>query len=54
MILMTSLFSVVNFEDVDAADKLVAANSIGFEKTTIIEFENSGNYRRRNLQIMVG
>ena len=54
VILFSSLFTILNFDNVDAAEKVVTANSVGFEKTTIIEFENSGTDDIETVRLWLG
>ncbi len=41
LLIIISLASVFSFTELEAQEKLITAKSIGFEKTTIIEFKNS-------------
>ena len=54
IILFSSLFSILNFDNANAAEKEVTASSVGFEKTTIIEFENSGTDDIETVRLWLG
>ena len=54
IVLFSSLFLIISFDDVEAADKVVTASSVGFEKTTIIEFENSGTEDIETVRLWLG
>ncbi len=43
LLLVVSMFTVFSLNEIVAQEKVVAAKSIGFEETTIIQFENNGN-----------
>jgi len=43
LIFIASIFTITAFQEVFAQESLVTANSIGFEETTIIEFQNNDN-----------
>jgi len=43
LIFIASIFTITAFQEVYAQESLVTANSIGFEETTIIEFQNNDN-----------
>ncbi len=43
LVLIMSIFSVVSISEIYAQSQLVTAKSIGFEETTIIEFQNNDN-----------
>ncbi len=43
LIFVASLFTLTSFQEVYAQESLVTAKSIGFEETTIIEFQNNDN-----------
>ena len=54
IILFSSLFTITSFNDADAADNVITASSVGFEKTTIIEFENSGTEDIETIRLWLG
>jgi len=39
VIIVTSVFSLFTFYDINAQEKIITAKSIGFAETTIIEFK---------------
>jgi hypothetical protein len=43
LIFIASIFTITSFQEVYAQESLVTAKSIGFEETTIIEFQNNDN-----------
>ncbi len=43
LIFIASIFTITSFQEVNAQASLVTAKSIGFEETTIIEFQNNDN-----------
>jgi len=43
LIFIVSIFTITAFQEVYAQESLVTAKSIGFEETTIIEFQNNDN-----------
>ena len=43
LILIASIFTITNFSEIYAQEQSVTAKSIGFEETTIIEFQNNDN-----------
>ena len=54
LLLVVSLFTVVSLNEIDAQEKVVSAKSIGFEETTIIEFENNGKSEIQTFRIWLG
>ncbi|MCH8996050.1 MAG: hypothetical protein IH915_03160, partial [Thaumarchaeota archaeon] len=41
VIFIASIFTITAFQEVYAQESIVTAKSIGFEETTIIEFQNN-------------
>jgi len=54
LLLVVSMFTVFSLNEIVAQEKVVAAKSIGFEETTIIEFENNGNSDIETFRIWLG
>ena len=54
LILLSSLVIIGGLNDAYAAEKIVSANSVGFEKTTIIEFENTGTTDIETFRLWLG
>jgi hypothetical protein len=54
LLLVVSLFSAFSLNEVYAQEKVVTAKSIGFEETTIIEFENNGETEIQTFRIWLG
>jgi len=54
ILLVSSLLSVAMLDNVEAQEKPVTAKSIGFEKTTIVEFENTGNTDVQTFRLWLG
>jgi len=52
LILASSIFTTTTF--VVAQEKVVEAKSIGFEETTIIEFENKGTTEIETIRMWLG
>ena len=54
LLLVISLFTVFSITGIYAQQDVVNAKSIGFEETTIIEFENSGDVEIKTFRIWLG
>jgi len=54
ILLVSSLLSVAMLDNVEALEKPVTAKSVGFEKTTIVEFENTGNTDVQTFRLWLG
>ncbi len=54
LLLVSSIFLVSTLNDVEAQEKPITAKSVGFEKTTIVEFENSGNTDVQTFRLWLG
>ncbi len=54
IILLSSIVAIGGLNDASAAEKTVSANSVGFEKTTIIEFENTGTTDIETFRLWLG
>jgi len=53
-VFVTAMFTIFSINEVSAEEKLVEAKSIGFEETTIIEFENNGKSEIQSFRIWLG
>ena len=53
-VFVTAMFTIFSVNEVGAEEKLVEAKSIGFEETTIIEFENNGKSEIQSFRIWLG
>lgn len=53
-VFVTAMFTIFSINEVGAEEKLVEAKSIGFEETTIIEFENNGKSEIQSFRIWLG
>ncbi len=53
-VFVTAMFTIFSINEVVAEEKLVEAKSIGFEETTIIEFENNGKSEIQSFRIWLG
>ncbi len=54
LLLVVSMFGIFSLNEIVAQEKVVAAKSIGFEETTIIQFENNGNSDIETFRIWLG
>jgi len=54
LLLVASMFGIFSLNEIVAQEKVVAAKSIGFEETTIIQFENNGNTDIETFRIWLG
>jgi len=54
LLLVSSLLSVALLDYAEAQEKPVTAKSVGFEKTTIVEFENTGNTDVQTFRLWLG
>ena len=54
LLLVASMFGIFSLNEIVAQEKVVAAKSIGFEETTIIQFENNGNSDIETFRIWLG
>jgi hypothetical protein len=54
LLLVASMFTVFSLNEIMAQEKVVDAKSIGFEETTIIEFENNGKSDIETFRIWLG
>ncbi|MFB5598098.1 MAG: biofilm-associated protein, partial [Nitrosopumilaceae archaeon] len=54
LLLVSSLMLVALIDDVEAQEKPVTAKSVGFEKTTIVEFENAGDVDVQTFRLWLG
>ncbi len=54
LLLVASMFGIFSLNEIVAQEKVVSAKSIGFEETTIIEFENNGNSDIETFRIWLG
>ncbi|MFB5611305.1 MAG: biofilm-associated protein, partial [Nitrosopumilaceae archaeon] len=54
LLIVASAFTLFSLNEIVAQENVVAAKSIGFEETTIIEFENKGNTDIETFRIWLG
>lgn len=53
-VFVIAMFTIFSINEVGAEEKLVEAKSIGFEETTIIEFENNGKSEIQSFRMWLG